>query len=152
MHEPFTPRIPRWFRERPLILGVLLSGVGVSLSVLIVTTMHRWPLWLLFPSMFLAVIAMAATSLGLCLIVVVGLQPLISMKDDLEWDDEPLASMGIPRSLQRKCEQHGYWTCEALSKAIDKSIFPWTEFEYDERQQITRAVGFWKAVAGRSES
>ena len=129
-----------------MLMGFVLSAIGISLSLLIIKTMHRWPLWMLVPSMGIAVLAMAATVIGLVILVVVLLQPLIEGKDDLGWDDEPLASMGIPLTLQRKCEALGYWTCEALSDAVNKGIFPWTDLTYDERQQVHRAIEFWRAT------
>ena len=145
-HQPFTPSVPNFVLERPILMGLALSVIGISLSLLIIRTMHRWPLWMLVPSMGIAVIAMTATVIGLVVLVVVLMQPLIESKDDLGWDDEPLASMGIPLSLQRKCEALGYWTCEALSEAVDKGIFPWTDLTYDERQQVHRAIEFWRAT------
>lgn len=145
-HEPFTPSIPDFILERPAIAGVLLSAVGISTSLLIIRTMHRWPLWMLVPSMGFAVLAITATVVGIVVLVVLLLLPLIASKDDLGWDDEPLASMGIPLSLQRKVENLGYWTCEALSEAIGKGLFPWNDLNYDERQQIHRAIEFWRAT------
>jgi hypothetical protein len=145
-HAPFTPSIPEFVLERPLILGSLLSATGISLSLLIVKTMHRWPAWMLVPSMGIAVLAMTTTVIGAVILVVLLLQPLIEGQDDLGWDDEPLASMGIPLSLQRRCEVLGYWTCEALSKATDKGLFPWSDLNYDERQQLHRAIEFWRAT------
>ncbi len=145
-HEPFTPHIPRFILERPGILGAVLATSGIGTSVLIIKTMHRWPVWMIFPSMGIAVLAMAATVIGLVLMVVLALQPLIEAKQDLGWDAEPLASMGIPLTLQRKCEALGYWTCESLSEAIAKGLFPWTELDYDERQQIHRAIQFWRTM------
>jgi hypothetical protein len=145
-HEPFTPHIPRFIIERPAVLGAILASFGIGSSVLIIQTMHRWPVWMIFPSMALAVLAMAATVVGLVILVVLALQPLIEAKQDLGWDAEPLASMGIPLTLQRKCEALGYWTCEALAQAIDKGLFPWNDLNYDERQQIHRAIQFWRAT------
>jgi hypothetical protein len=145
-HEPFTPGVPDFVLERPLLGGLVLSGLGIVTSLLIIKTMHRWPLWMLVPSMGVAVLAMTATVVGLVILVVLLMQPLIEGKDDLGWDAEPLASMGIPLSLQRKCEALGYWTCEALSDAIAKGLFPWTDLDYDERQQIHRAIEFWRVT------
>ena len=145
-HEPFTPGIPEFVLGRPVIAGTLLSVIGIGSSLFIIKTMHNWPTWMLVPSMGLAVVAMTATAVGLVTLVVLLMQPLIEGKDDLGWDDEPLASMGIPLSLQRKCEALGYWTCESLSDAIAKGLFPWTDLDYDERQQVHRAVEFWRAT------
>lgn len=146
-HEPFTPSVPDFVLERPLLMGLALSLVGIGTSLLIIKTMHRWPLWMLIPSMGLAVFAMTATVVGLVILVVLLMQPLLEGKEDLGWDDEPLASMGIPLTLQRKCEKLGYWTCEALSDAIDKGLFPWTDLNYDERQQVHRAIEFWRVTS-----
>ncbi len=145
-YEPFTPTVPDFILERPAIAGALLATAGISASLLIIQTMHRWPLWLLIPSMGFAVLAMTATVIGLVILIVLLLQPLIEGKDDLGWDAEPLASMGIPLSLQRKVEGLGYWTCEALSDAITKGLFPWNDLSYDERQQVHRAIEFWRAT------
>ncbi len=147
-HEPFSPRIPGFILERPIILGAVLATFGIGTSVVMIKTMHRWPAWMIVPSMGLAVLAMAATVIGLVILTILALQPLIEGKEDLGWDAEPLASMGIPLGLQRKCEKLGYWTCEALSEAIAKGLFPWTDLDYDERQQIHRAVQFWRATTG----
>jgi hypothetical protein len=136
--------LPRAVRERPLVLGLVLAVTGAGLCTLIVTTMARWPSWLLVPSLFVAVPALTATAIGLAMVAVLGLLPLLE-RAELDWDDEPLAHLGIPLALQRKCEQLGYWTCEALSEAIEKSIFPWRELEYDERMQVERAVAFWRS-------
>ena len=146
-NEPFTPGIPGYVLGRPVLTGLALSAAGIGMSYLIIKTMHRWPLWMLVPSMGLAVLAMTATVIGLVILVVLLMQPLIEGKDDLGWEDEPLASMGIPLSLQRRCEALGYWTCEALADAVDKGIFPWTDLSYDERQQVHRAIEFWRATA-----
>ena len=132
--------------ERPLVLALLLAATGSATSYLLITTMHRWPAWTIFPSMLIAVLAMAATATGAGLLVVLMLQPIIELKDDLGWDEEPLASMGLPHSLQRKCEQLGYWTCESAVAAMEKGTFPWTELEYDERMQVERAMNYWKAT------
>lgn len=144
--EPFTPAVPNFILERPAIAGGLLSVAGISASLLIIQTMHRWPVWMLLPSMGFAVLAMTATVIGLVVLVVMLLQPLIEGKDDLGWDAEPLASMGIPLSLQRKVEGLGYWTCESLSEATSKGLFPWNDLDYDERQQVHRAIEFWRAT------
>jgi hypothetical protein len=138
--------LPRAVRERPLVLGVFLAVTGGAVCALIVTTMARWPTWLLLPSMFVAVPALVATVIGLSMVAVLGMTPLLE-RAELDWDDDPLAHLGIPLALQRKCEQLGYWTCEALSEAIEKSMFPWRELEYDERMQVERAVVFWRSQA-----
>lgn len=138
--------LPRAVRERPLVLGLTLAVTGAGVCTLIITTMARWPSWLLFPSLFVAVPALVATVIGLSMVAVLGMTPLIE-RAELGWDDAPLAVLGIPHALQRKCEQLGYWTCEALSEAIEKSAFPWRELEYDERLQVERAVTFWRSQA-----
>lgn len=135
--------LPRALRERPLLLGLVLTVTGSALCTLIITTMARWPSWLIFPSMFVAVPALVATVIGLSMVAVLGLLPVLE-RAELGWDDAPLAVLGIPLALQRRCEQLGYWTCEALSEAIEKSIFPWRELEYDERMQVQRAVELWR--------
>lgn len=133
--------------KRPGVLGAALAVFGTSASVLLIKSMPGWPNWMIFPSMGLAVLALAATVVGAVLLVVLALQPVIAARDDLGWDEEPLASMGIPAQLQRKCEALGYWTCEALASAIDRGLFPWNELNYDERQQVHRAIQFWRATS-----
>lgn len=146
-HEPFTPRVPKLALNRPGLLALLLITWGAGFSLVLITTMPRWPGWLLFPGLGLGVTAMASLALGAGLLAALALQPMIEGKEDLGWDDEPLTSMGVPVSLQRKCERMGYWTCEALSEAIASGTFPWSGLEYDERQQISRAVHFWRATS-----
>jgi hypothetical protein len=145
-HEPFTPAIPRFVLERPGVLGAVLAVSGIAASITLIKAMPGWPAWMIFPSMALAVLALAATVVGSVILVVLALQPIIAAKDDLDWDDEPLASMGIPLPLQRKCEALGYWTCEALSESIDRGLFPWNDLNYDERQQVHRAIQFWRTT------
>lgn len=143
-HQPFTPRLPALLLKHPAILGLVLATAGVGLSIALITTMHRWPNWLLLPSMFLAVVSMGATAVGFSLLAVLGLQPLIESKE-ATWGDEPLRNMGMSSALRHKCEGLGYWTCESLSEAVEKSLFPWRSLEYDERLQVDRAVQRWRA-------
>jgi hypothetical protein len=72
------------------------------------------------------------------------LEPVLGLID-LDWDAEPLAQLGIPVVLQRKCESLGFWTAEDLVRAVDRGKFPWTGLEYDERMQLQRAVDRWNA-------
>lgn len=132
--------------KRPGVLGAALMISGMGASALLIRSMPSWPRWMIFPSMGLAVLALAATVVGTALLAVLALQPVIVSREDLGWDEEPLASTGIPAALQRKCEALGYWTCESLAEAIDKGLFPWNELDYDERQQVHRAIQFWRAT------
>jgi hypothetical protein len=150
-HEPIVVALPRALRDRPLLLGATLAVTGLGVCTLIITTMADWPRWLIFPSMFIAVPALVATVIGLSMLVVLGFLPLLERRD-LGWDDEPLATLGIPLALQRKCEALGYWTCVALSEAIEKGIFPWTELEYDERMQVQRLIELWRAQTEKSKA
>ena len=143
--------LPRALHDRPLLLGATLTVTGLGVCTLIIRTRADWPRWLIFPSMFIAVPALVATVIGLSMLVVLGFLPLLERRD-LGWDDEPLAVLGIPLALQRKCEALGYWTCVALSEAIDKRLFPWTELEYDERMQVQRAIDLWQAQTDKGKA
>jgi hypothetical protein len=111
---------------------------------MISTRMSDWPAWMLFPSMMLAVVSLIMMVIGLGLLTVRMLEPVLGLID-LDWDAEPLAQLGIPVVLQRKCESLGFWTAEDLVRAVDRGKFPWTGLEYDERMQLQRAVDRWNA-------
>lgn len=131
-------------RERPAIVAAVLAAVGVVGTWAIVVNMADWPTWMLFPSIFASVLALSATVIGMGLLSVLALQPILGSRA-LKWDADPLAVLGLPLALQRKCEGPGFWTCESMVESIEKGRFPWTALEYDERMQIERALSRWKA-------
>lgn|GEM_PF-2160282 len=141
-HEPFTPNVPGFFLARPVVTGLVLVVVGIFGNWMISTRLSDWPSWMLFPSMMLAVVALIMMIIGLGLLTVRMLEPVLGLMD-LDWDAEPLAQLGIPLALQRKCESLGYWTAEDLVRAVDRGRFPWTSLEYDERMQVQRGVDRW---------
>lgn len=143
-HQPFTPRLPRMIRERPAIGAVILAAVGIFGTWAIVANMADWPTWMIFPGIFASVLALSSTVIGMGVLSVLALQPILGSKA-LAWDADPLAVLGVPLALQRKCESLGFWTCESIVESIDKGRFPWTALEYDERMQIERALSLWKA-------
>jgi hypothetical protein len=143
-HEPFTPRLPGVVMAHPALAGLVLAVAGVLGNWMISTRMSDWPAWMLFPSMLLAVVSLVMMIIGLGLLTVRMLEPVLGLMD-LGWDAEPLAQLGIPLSLQRKCEALGYWTAEDLVRAVDRGRFPWTSLEYDERMQVQRGVDRWSA-------
>lgn len=143
-HQPFTPRLPRTVRERPAIVAALLAAGGVIGSWTIVVNMADWPTWTLFLSILASVLALSATVIGMGLLSVLALQPILGAKA-LKWDADPLAVLGLPLALQRKCEGLGFWTCELMVDSIEKGRFPWTSLEYDERMQVERSLSLWKA-------
>lgn len=143
-HEPFTPRLPRTVHDRPVPVAMTLAAAGIVSSWVIIVNMETWPLWMIFPTIIAAVFALAATVVGLGLLVVLTLQPVLGSRD-LKWDADPLAVLGLPLTLQRKCESLGFWTCESIVASIEKRRFPWTALEYDERVQVERAVSRWHA-------
>lgn len=133
-------------RERPLLMATLLTAAGAAGSWVIIMYMDSWPVWMLFPAMFASVLALGATVLGSGLLVILLLEPVLGSKS-FHWDADPIAALGLPLALQRKCEHLGFWTCESVAASIDKGRFPWTELEYDERMQVERSVSYWKAQA-----
>jgi hypothetical protein len=143
-HEPFTPRLPGLFLAHPALAGLALVVLGILGNWMISTRMSDWPAWMLFPSMMLAVVSLIMMVIGLGLLTVRMLEPVLGLID-LDWDAEPLAQLGIPVVLQRKCESLGFWTAEDLVRAVDRGKFPWTGLEYDERMQLQRAVDRWNA-------
>lgn len=147
-HEPFTPRVPDFVRERPALAGALLAAAGIFTLVTIIRNVAEWPGWMLFPSMLLSVPALAAMMLGLGIVTVRALEPALAMMD-LDWDAEPLAALGVPLPLQRKCEQLGFWAVDDLLQAIDRGTFPWIALEYDERMQVERAAQRWRSTTGQ---
>ena len=149
-HEPFTPRLPRTFHERPALMALVLAASGIASSWVIVAKMGSWPAWMIFPSIAGAIFALSATVVGMGLLVVLGLQPILGSRD-LKWDADPLAVLGLPLAVQKKCESLGFWTCESIVASIEKRRFPWIALEYDERMQVERAVSRWHAVAHARE-
>jgi hypothetical protein len=143
-HQPFTPRLPRIIRERPAIGAAGLAGIGIAASWMIVANMARWPTWTLFPSILVSVLALSATVIGMGLLSVLLLQPVLGTKAG-GWGADPVAVLGLPVALQRKCESLGFWTCESMLESIENGRFPWTSLEYDERMQVQRALGLWNA-------
>jgi hypothetical protein len=146
-HEPFTPRLPRLILERPALFGTVLAVGGIAGNWWVTHALDDWPDWMLFPSLLLATLALVAMVIGLGILTVRMLEPVLAMKD-FQWDAEPLAVLGIPVPLQRKCERIGFWTAEDLVKAVERGKFPWTALEYDERMQIERAAQRWSVSPG----
>lgn len=144
-HEPFTPRLPVLVHERPAIAALLLTAAGITGSWIVVTNMGDWPAWMIFPSMIISVLSIAATVVGLGLLVVLGLEPILGSRD-LKWDADPIAVLGLPLALQKKCENLGFWTCESMVASIEGNRFPWVSLEYDERMQVERALARWTAM------
>lgn len=150
--QPFSPRIPKTLYERPVLAALILATSGSAGCWLIINQMGNWPVWTLFPVMIGAVLSLAATVVGSGLLVVLALEPIIGSRD-LKWHAEPLAVLGLPLAVQRKCESLGFWTCEAMIASIEQRRFPWTSLEYDERMQVERALSRWRAVTtAREES
>jgi hypothetical protein len=144
-HEPFTPRVPGFILSHPAAFGAVMTIAGILGNWFISSRMAGWPAWSLFPSMILAVLALVTMVIGLGILTVRMLEPVLAVMD-INWDAEPLAQLGIPLSLQRKCESIGYWTAEDLVRAVDRGRFPWTTLEYDERMQVQRAAERWSAA------
>lgn len=142
-HEPFTPRVPRLVLSHPVMFGAVLTGGGIFGNWILSSQMSGWPDWMLFPSMMLAVLSLVSMVIGLGILTVRLLEPVLGLMD-LDWDAEPLAQLGIPLPLQRKCESLGFWTVEDLVRAVDKGKFPWTRLEYDERMQVQRGAERWR--------
>ena len=128
--------------------GVLLALLGALGNWAIAASMSSWPSWMLFPSAFLAVLALVAMIVGLGILVVRALEPVLG-RMELDWDAEPLALLGIPLPLQRKCEQLGFWAADDLARAVERGKFPWAALEYDERVQIERAAQLWRSALER---
>lgn len=147
--EPFTPSVPGFVTAHPALFGAVVAALGVAGNWVIASRMSDWPAWMLFPSMMLAVLSLLAMVIGLGILTVRLMEPALALMD-LGWDAEPLAQLGIPLALQRRCEALGYWTVEDLVRAIDKGKFPWTMIEYDERMQLQRAADRWNAAAAPS--
>jgi hypothetical protein len=141
-HEPFTPRVPGVVLSHPALSAVAMATIGIFGNWYIASRVTSWPAWMLFPSMALAALCLIAMVIGLGILTVRLLEPVLSLMD-LNWDAEPLAQLGIPLSLQRKCESLGYWTADDLVRAVEKGKFPWTLLEYDERMQVERAAARW---------
>ena len=133
-HEPFTPRLPRFVREQPLVAGVTLAAAGATGDWVLTHYIQSWPAWTLFPAFLAAVICLATMVLGLGMATVCALEPVVA-KLATEWDDDPVAALGVPMTLQRKCEQLGFWTANETTHAVTRGTFPWTALDYDERQQ-----------------
>lgn len=123
----------------------MLAGIGILGSWIIISGMENWPVWTIFPVMVASVLALSSTVVGLGMLVVLGLQPIIGSRE-LNWHAEPLAVLGLPISLQKKCESLGFWTCESMLASIEKRRFPWTALEYDERMQVERALSLWRSA------
>jgi hypothetical protein len=143
-HEPFTPRVPGFVLSHPAPFALVMAALGIFGNWFIASRVTSWPAWMLFPSMALAALCLIAMVIGLGILTVRLLEPVLSIMD-LNWDADPLAQLGIPLSLQRKCERLGYWTAEDLVRAVEKGKFPWTLLEYDERMQVERAAARWNA-------
>jgi hypothetical protein len=133
-------------RAHPALAGTVLAVLGILGNWAIARSMSSWPAWMLFPSVVLSVLAIVALILGLGLLVVRLLEPVIAVMH-VDWGDEPLAGLGLPPALQRKCEQLGFWTAEAVVSAIDRGKFSWIALEYDERMQLERAAQRWRSAS-----
>jgi hypothetical protein len=118
-------------RERPLLAGLALAATGAFGNWLITHYIQR------------AVLCLATMVIGLGLATVCALEPVVGRMAQ-DWDDDPVAVLGVPPALQRKCEQLGYWTATDVAQAVTRGTFPWTALEYDERQQIDRAGQRWQ--------
>jgi hypothetical protein len=130
-------------RARPLLTGLALAAAGAFGNWLITHYIQSWPAWTLFPSFLGAVLCLATMVIGLGLATVCALEPVVG-KMAQDWDDDPVAALGVPPALQRKCEQLGYWTATDVAQAVTRGTFPWISLEYDERQQIDRAGQRWQ--------
>lgn len=142
-HEPFTPRLPRLMLTRPALSAVVVALTGIAGVWFITRSLANWPRWMLFPSILLSVIALAAMIFGLGVLTVRVLEHAIG-KMGVDWDDDPIAALGVPQQLQRKCEQLGFWTATDVTDAVARGIFPWTAFDYDERMQLGRSAERWR--------
>jgi hypothetical protein len=136
--------------SHPAVFGAVLTAGGIFGNWSISSQLAHWPAWMLFPSMMLAVVSLISMVIGLGILTVRMLEPALGLMD-LDWDAEPLAQLGIPLSLQRKCESLGFWTAESLVRAIDKGKFPWTSLEYDERMQVQRGAERWSTSTAASK-
>lgn len=150
-HLPIAPRLPTVVLNNPFVLGLMLAGTGVALSVTIITTMHRWPAWTLMPSMIIAVVAMAATAIGSSILVAMMMQPMIESRDNLNWSETPLTTLGISLHLQRQCQHLGFWTCESVGRAVEAGTFPWTDLSLDERRQLHGSILHWQGLQRHSD-
>ncbi len=150
-HQPFTPRLPRAVRQRPVPVAAALAVTGVAASWVIIEKMGGWPTWTLFPAIVASVLALSATVIGAGWLSVMALQPLLGSKAH-DWDADPLAVLGLPLPLRRKCEGLGFWTCESMVESIEQGRFPWTSLEYAERMQVERALSLWKAHQGEQQT
>lgn len=144
--EPFTPRIPRLIANHPTMSGAVLAAVGMVGNWLIVSQMAGWPDWTLFPSMLLATLSLLAMCLGMVLVVVRWLEPIVA-RMDFNWDADPVGSLGLPPTLDRKLETLGYWSADDICRAVESGRFQWTALELTERRLIEQAVAFHKARA-----
>jgi hypothetical protein len=130
-------------RERPLLTGLALAATGAFGNWLITHYIQSWPAWTLFPSFLGAVLCLATMVIGLGVATVCSLEPVVGRMAQ-DWDDDPVAALGVPPTLQRKCEQLGFWTATDVAQAVTRGTFPWTSLAYDERQQIDRASQRWQ--------
>ncbi|HUG15723.1 MAG TPA: hypothetical protein VMM78_11985 [Thermomicrobiales bacterium] len=145
-HEPFTPRLPGLLMTHPSACAVALAGGGIGGIWAIVRSMPRWPDWALIPGSMLGILCILAMMFGLGILVVRVLEPVIGLME-LDWNAEPVSSLGMPIALQRTCERLGYWTADDLARSVARGSFPWTEVAYAERMQIERAAHLWNAGA-----
>jgi len=139
--EPFTPNIPTIVSERPALTGAALSVLGILGTWLIVSQMATWPNWTLFPSMMLAMLSLLAMMLGFVLLTIRWLEPVIS-RMDLNWDADPVGSLGLPPTLQSKLETLGFWSADDVCRAVEDETFPWLSLELTERRVLQSAVAF----------
>lgn len=144
--EPFTPRVPRLISDHPTLSGAALAVAGVAGNWFIVSQMAGWPNWMVFPSMLLATMSLLAMVLGLVLVVVRWLEPVVA-RMDLNWDADPVGSLGLPPDLQRKLEALGYWSADDVCRAVESRRFQWTALELTERRLVEQAVAFRDARA-----
>ncbi|MCO5178172.1 MAG: hypothetical protein M9890_14550 [Thermomicrobiales bacterium] len=147
--EPFTPNIPSIVSEKPALTGAALATLGVFGTWLIVSQMATWPNWTLFPSMMLAMLSLLAMMLGFVLLTIRWLEPVIS-RMDLNWDADPVGSLGLPPTLQSKLESLGFWSADDVCRAVERGKFPWLSLELSERRVIESAVAFHSAKAAEA--
>lgn len=129
----------------------MLAAGGFVGNWWISNRLAEWPSWMLMPGAMLSIVCLVLMVIGLGLATIRALYPVLALME-LDWDAEPLAALGIPLPLQRKCERLGFWAAEDITRAIERGSFPWTELEYDERMQLERAAQRWSRAAAADKA